>query len=108
MVLSTETFNQSVRTEYSEAVSARYTFQPLWVSGYTHSHTHSLQSKGDITSIPVEDSPQQVAVVLAEYRSMLCLQWTPSAEELGPGLDYVMEAEEEPGSISRRQCRVYR
>ena len=34
MVLSTETFNQSVRTEYSEAVNARYTSQPLWVSGY--------------------------------------------------------------------------
>ena len=33
MVLSTETFNQSVRTEYSEALNARYTFQPLWVSG---------------------------------------------------------------------------
>ena len=33
MVLSTETFNQSVRPEYSEAVNARYTFQPLWVSG---------------------------------------------------------------------------
>ena len=33
MVLSTETLNQSVRTEYSEAVNARYTFQPLWVSG---------------------------------------------------------------------------
>ena len=32
MVLSTETFNQSVRTGYSEAVNARYTFQPLWVS----------------------------------------------------------------------------
>ena len=32
MVLSPETFNQSVRTEYSEAVNARYTFQPLWVS----------------------------------------------------------------------------
>ena len=29
MVLSTETFNQSVCTEYSEAVNARYTFQPL-------------------------------------------------------------------------------
>ena len=35
MVLSIETFNQSVRTEYSEAVNARYTFQPLWVSGIT-------------------------------------------------------------------------
>ena len=35
MVLSTETFNQSVRTEYSEAVNARYTFQPLWVSEET-------------------------------------------------------------------------
>ena len=32
MVRSTETFNQSVRTEYSEAVNARYMFQPLWVS----------------------------------------------------------------------------
>ena len=32
MVLSTETFNQSVRTEYSEALNARYTSQPLWVS----------------------------------------------------------------------------
>ena len=32
MVLRTETFNQSVRTEYSEAVNARYTFQSLWVS----------------------------------------------------------------------------
>ena len=32
MVLSTETFNQSVRTEYSEAVNASYTFHPLWVS----------------------------------------------------------------------------
>ena len=32
MVLSTETFNQSVRTEYSEAVNAHYMFQPLWVS----------------------------------------------------------------------------
>ena len=31
MVLSIETFNQSVRTEYSEAVNAHYTFQPLWV-----------------------------------------------------------------------------
>ena len=46
MVLSTETFNQSVRTEYSEAVNARYTFQPLWVSGgiktqklvFSHAH----------------------------------------------------------------------
>ena len=38
MVLSTETFNQSVRTEYSEAVNARYTFQPLWVSGARHFH----------------------------------------------------------------------
>ena len=35
MVLSTETFNQSVRTDYLEAVNARYTFQPLWVSDDT-------------------------------------------------------------------------
>ena len=33
MVLSTEIFNQSVCTEYSEAVNERYMFQPLWVSG---------------------------------------------------------------------------
>ena len=32
MVLSTETFNQSVRI-YSDAVNVCYTFQPLWVSG---------------------------------------------------------------------------
>ena len=37
-VLSTETFNQSVCTEYSEAVNARYTFQPLWVSGSCYKH----------------------------------------------------------------------
>ena len=36
MVLSSETFNQSVGTESSEAVNARYTFQPLWVSGYVN------------------------------------------------------------------------
>ena len=36
MVLNTETFNQSVRTEYSEAVNARYTFHPLWVSVNTY------------------------------------------------------------------------
>ena len=41
MVLSTETFNQSVRTEYSEAVNARYTFQPLWVSDTIHSVINS-------------------------------------------------------------------
>ena len=38
MVLSTETFNQSLRTEYSEAVNARYTFQPLWVSDTMDKH----------------------------------------------------------------------
>ena len=39
MVLSnsTETFNQPVRTEYSEAVNARYTFQPFWVSDVNES-----------------------------------------------------------------------
>ena len=35
MVLSIETFNQSVRTEYSEAVNARYTFQPLIVRQFS-------------------------------------------------------------------------
>ena len=38
MVLSTEIFNQSLRTEYSEAVNARYTFQPLWVSGISSTY----------------------------------------------------------------------
>ena len=42
MVLSTETFSQSVRTEFSEAVNARYTFQPLWVSGYVKLHFTSI------------------------------------------------------------------
>ena len=42
MVLSTETFNQSVRTEYSEAVNARYTFQPLWVSDKIHNKITEL------------------------------------------------------------------
>ena len=32
MVLSTETFNQSVRTEYLEAVNARYTFCGITVN----------------------------------------------------------------------------
>ena len=36
MVLSTGTFNQSLRTEYSEAVNALYTFQLLWVSDKTN------------------------------------------------------------------------
>ena len=27
--------NMVLSTEYSEAVNARYTFQPLWVSAYT-------------------------------------------------------------------------
>ena len=45
MVLSTETFNQSVSTEYSEAVNARYTFQPLWVSFRAYSTLkHSLST----------------------------------------------------------------
>ena len=39
MVLSTETFNQFARTEYSEAVNARYTFQALWVSGFGDGNT---------------------------------------------------------------------
>ena len=43
MVLSTETFNQSVRTEYSEAVNARYTFQPLWISVKTELRTSDFQ-----------------------------------------------------------------
>ena len=45
MVLSTETFNHSVRTEDSKAVNARYTFQPLRVSGINE----QLSSKKTIT-----------------------------------------------------------
>ena len=55
MVLSTETFNQSVRTEYSEAVNARYTFQTLWVSDNTKYSLADkplvkLASRGNMTS----------------------------------------------------------
>ena len=46
MVLSTETFNQSVGTEYSEAVNAHYTFQPLCVSGIVQS-SHSTKDMMD-------------------------------------------------------------
>ena len=42
MALSTETFNQSVGTEYSEAVNACHTFQPLRVSDYTRYAETSL------------------------------------------------------------------
>ena len=42
MVLSSETFNQSVRTEYSEAMNARYTFQPLWVSDMTDEEMNKI------------------------------------------------------------------
>ena len=51
MVLSTETFNQSVRTEYSEAVNARYTFQPLWVSVSTDAVACMLGSVGHVVDI---------------------------------------------------------
>ena len=52
MVLSTETLNQSVRTEYSEAVNARYTFQPLWVSVCTQLCTVFRRKKiiGNVTA----------------------------------------------------------
>ena len=43
MVLSTETFNQSVLTEYSEADDAHYTFQPLWVSDVTQTNFHKMK-----------------------------------------------------------------
>ena len=32
--------NMVLSTEYSEAVNARYTFQPLWVSGITQNHRY--------------------------------------------------------------------
>ena len=60
MVLSTETFNQSVRTEYSEAVNSRYTFQPLWVSG----NTPYLGS--DVTFLHVSLPPCGLCVVSAD------------------------------------------
>ena len=40
MVLNTKTFNQSVCTEYSEAVNPCYMFQPLWVSVYIQWRFH--------------------------------------------------------------------
>ena len=48
LVLSTETFNQSVHTEYLEAVNACYTFQPLSVSVSTHDR--DVYSQFDITN----------------------------------------------------------
>ena len=55
MVLSTETFNQSVRAEYSEAVIARYTFQPLWVSVWNN----SMFCNELITGLPVWQSQSE-------------------------------------------------
>ena len=55
MVLSTETLNQSVRTEYSEAVNARYTFQPLWVSVESHM-TNFLPSENVIRYIQISET----------------------------------------------------
>ena len=43
--------------------------------------------------------------MLVACRSKLFRQWTPSAVELGLGLDYVRSSEEEPGSV-RMQYRV--
>ena len=59
MVLSTETFNQSVRTEYSEAVNARYTFQPLWVSDEIEKR--SMHLYGQIKQEPMTRSEKQVS-----------------------------------------------
>ena len=50
MVLSTETFNQSVRTEYSEAVNARYTFQ----GGAINANTWIKTSTQDVVVNGVE------------------------------------------------------
>ena len=63
MVLSTETFNQSVRTEYSEAVNVRYTFQPLWVSDLTQSLLSCLRMS------PVD---KENCVVLDRVKSVKC------------------------------------
>ena len=59
MVLSTETFNQSVHTEYTEAVNVCYTFQPLWVSGNASNDGDiatlfkDLEDKGSFYGFPV-------------------------------------------------------
>ena len=58
MVLSTETFNQSVRTEYSEAVNARYTFQPLWVSGVSHVFVMQTILKGVLSRLTIGSSEE--------------------------------------------------
>ena len=58
MVRSIETVNQPVRIEYSEAVNARYTFQPLWVSGVIQYQLYSIQGKGEIPEvIPIRGYP---------------------------------------------------
>ena len=45
--------NMVLSTEYSEAVNARYTFQPLWVSAYIQFYTDSdryhLRGRDELT-----------------------------------------------------------
>ena len=53
-------YNQSVCTEYSEAVNARYTFQPLWVSGSNgnavlHINITPLKDDNDVHSQYLSD-----------------------------------------------------
>ena len=43
--------NMVLSTEYSEAVNARYTFQPLWVSAITERQRSKLRNRNnDLTS----------------------------------------------------------
>ena len=52
-------------------------------------------------AVDADHSPQQVVVVLAEYKSMLFHQWIPSVEEQGPGLDCGWGPEELSDSIGQ-------
>ena len=76
MVLSTETFNQSVRTEYSEAVNARYTFQPLWVSDVNDIKNSSV--KRNVSKLTFLDGYKDIR------RKDLCLKTLEKINEEGP------------------------
>ena len=75
MVLSTETFNQSVRTEYSEAVNVRYTFQPLWVSAYAYGslftiHGHIMTPGGRGGGVGGESHMKQTGMLVVSLRGV--------------------------------------
>lgn len=54
----------------------------------------------------MKETTQQVVVALVACRSKLFHQWTPSAADLGLGLDYVRSSGEEPGSQQMEEIQI--